>query len=95
MRDTTLIYLHRNAADAAFVDELVALAAADPRFDLVTDTSGDRLPDVAALLSRVERLAEREAHLCGPPAMVDAFTARLRECGIAPRAIHFERFDFR
>lgn len=95
IRDTTLIYLHRSAADAAFVDELIALAAEDPRFEVVTEASGDQAPDVAPLFARVSHLAEREAHLCGPPAMVDTFIAHLRECGIPPRAIHFERFDFR
>lgn len=93
--DTTLIYLHREAAGAPFADELAALAAGDPRFELISCATGDRAPNFDAVLAQVDRLAERMIHVCGPPAMVDALAPRLRARGVAPGAVHFERFDFR
>ena len=92
---TILIYVHREAADAPFADELAALAAGDRRFALITCATGEGAPDFDALLARVDRLAERTVHVCGPPAMFDALVAHLRECGVAPGDIHYERFDFR
>lgn len=92
---TTLIYLYRTAADAAFLEELGQLAATDAKFELIGEATGNSPPDAAALLAKVERLPERHVYLCGPPGMVDALSARLVELGVAPRCIHNERFDFR
>lgn len=92
---TTLIYLYREEQDAAFLDELRAHARTDPRFELLTDASGDQLPDVAGMLSRVQRLEERHVQLCGPAGLVKAVTARLRQLGQPPESIHYESFDFR
>ena len=92
---TTLIYLYRTASDAAFLDELLGLAATDPKFELVTHATGDDSPNAAPLLAKVARLCERRVYLCGPPAMVDTLAHRLAELGVPPQSIHYERFDFR
>jgi predicted ferric reductase len=47
------------------------------------------------LLDRVGDPAGRQVFLCGPPPLVDALSARLRDAGVAPQDIHSERFDFR
>lgn len=47
------------------------------------------------LLERVGDPAGRQVFLCGPPPLVDALSARLRDAGVAPQDIHSERFDFR
>lgn len=94
-RPTTLIYLFRSAADAAFLSELTALAKTDPLFELRTHASGGGQPDFPALLAGISQITEREVNICGPMPMVDALIPHLRECGVAPEAIHFERFDFR
>jgi len=92
---TTLIYLFRNHGDAVFLDELAALAKADPKFKLLTHASEQGLPDYAALLEKISRLSACEVNICGPKPMVDALLPHLRQRGIKESAIHFEKFDFR
>jgi predicted ferric reductase len=93
-RPTTLIYLYRSGQDAAYLDELHVLAAADPLLDLMT-AAVPGAPDVDALLARVPQLATRVAQLCGPAPLIDSMRAALLRHGVASAAIHFERFDFR
>jgi ferredoxin-NADP reductase len=52
----------------------------------------DRLSarDLAGL---VPDIAERDVYLCGPPPMMRAVLATLRELGVPGRQIHFERFS--
>lgn len=95
LQPTTLIYLYRTENDAAFLDELHALAAAHAELQLISIATGDALPDLDGLLSKVSGLAQREVRLCGPAAMVEAAKALLRERGLPRRSIHFESFDFR
>jgi predicted ferric reductase len=92
---TALIYLYRTPNDAAFLDELGGLAAAHPELQLLSEATGDGLPDLEGLLSRVSGLAAREVRLCGPAVMVETAKALLRRRGVRPESIHFESFDFR
>ena len=92
---TTLIYLFRNHTDAAFLDELAALAKTDPAFELLTHASEQGLPNYPVLLEKISQLSAREINICGPKPMVDALLPHLRQRGISERAIHFEKFDFR
>lgn len=92
---TTLIYLYRTPADAAYLDELRYLQRTDAMFQLVAQATGQGLPDVDALLDRVDRIAERQVHVCGPAPLQDALRAPLRARGVAAGAIHVESFDFR
>ncbi|MGE0311700.1 MAG: ferric reductase-like transmembrane domain-containing protein [Lautropia sp.] len=92
---TTLVYLFRDDADAAYLSELRERAAADPSLDLIASACGDRVPDVAAILSGVSGLADRRVRICGPPGLVKAVRASLQRLGHAPDSIHDERFDFR
>ncbi len=92
---TTLIYLYRDAVGAAFLEELAAAARDDPLFELLSDASGESLPDFERLLQQVSRLGEREVHLCGPQPLLAAISAALRQRGVGAAAIHFESFDFR
>lgn len=92
---TTLIYLYRDAREAAFLDELQSRADVDPTFELIAEASGESLPDVPALLSRVTRLGQRQVQICGPKGLVEAVTARLRELGQPTQSIQYESFDFR
>lgn len=95
IQPTTLIYLFRSADDAAFLDELHALTNTDPQFELLADATGSGLPDFPGLLARVSQITNRDVNICGPMPMVDALMPQLRQLGVAPDAIHFERFDFR
>ncbi|MBP5998361.1 MAG: ferric reductase-like transmembrane domain-containing protein [Azonexus sp.] len=90
-----LIYLHRNEHDAAFREELAALAKAQPRLALDVVACGDRLPDLATLLPAAPALAGHECYLCGPPGLLASAVRVLAQRGVRPAHIHFEHFDFR
>jgi predicted ferric reductase len=94
-RPTSLVYLHRDAGDAAFLEELRALEAEAPLLQLHAVATGEQPPALEPLLERIGDLARREVHVCGPPALVQALRAALARHGVAPRAIHAESFDFR
>jgi predicted ferric reductase len=93
---TTLIYLYRRDEEAAFLDELRALAVADPCFELRSQACGEELPALDQLLGTVSCLAERQVHVCGPSGLVEALRESLRRrLGLPAASIHFESFDFR
>lgn len=94
-RPTTLIYLYRQAADAAFLDELTRHADSDPLFDLHAVETGNAPADFPPLLQQVDRVAQREINICGPDPMVNALLPQLHSRGVDPKMIHYERFDFR
>jgi predicted ferric reductase len=90
-----LLYLHRNESDAAYSDELSALAKHQPLLHLVMVDCANCLPDLQALLPVANELLKPECYLCGPNGLVNAAVAVLRERGVGLERIHFERFDFR
>lgn len=90
-----LLYLHRGPEAPPYADELATLAAAQPRLRLQVVATGDDLPDLAPLLPDPAALRTLDCHLCGPPGLLDAAVALLRQRGADPARIHFERFDFR
>jgi predicted ferric reductase len=92
---TTLLYLYRSAADAAFLQELEAFAESNPLLSLQAVATGSEPPDVSSLLPDARPSGRCECYLCGPPAMMAAAQRVLQRRGIAPRHIHFENFDFR
>lgn len=92
---TTLMYLFRQAADAAFLSELTTYANTGPQFILHAVETGKAPVDFPTLLQQVDQLAQHEVYICGPAPMVNALLPQLRQRGVNPQAIHFERFDFR
>ncbi len=94
-RPTALLYLYRTAADAAFLAELQGLQTSDPMFQLLVQATGEQPPDLAPLLSAVERITERQVHVCGPDPLLARLRDSLRGLGVPPSAIHSESFDFR
>lgn len=92
---TTLVYLYRSEADAAFVTELEQLATANPKLSLRAQATGDRLPDLNTLLPDRASLAGHDCYLCGPPAMVSGLRTALTRLGVKPSHIHLENFEFR
>ena len=90
-----LAYLHRNDADAAYVATLRGLAREQPRLTLDIVVTGDALPDIAAILHKVDGLRDRDCHLCGPAGLVESAVATLKARGVAAESIHFEAFEFR
>lgn len=91
----TLIYLYRSTQDAAYLDELHAIAAGEPLLELITQAADGPPPDLDAALGGVTRVKERIAQLCGPVPLIDAARAALERLGLPAASIHFERFDFR
>ena len=90
-----LIYLYRDAADGAYLEELQAAAAGHGELRLDARATGDARPDLQAIIPAAAELAGWECHLCGPPGLVDAAVAVLQARRVPPSRIHFERFDFR
>ncbi len=90
--DVAVIYRALTDTDIVFRDELDRLAPAV--FYVVGDHRGDgeRLLSPEHLRELVPDLDEREVFLCGPPAMTDVISKRLRHAGVRRRAIHTERF---
>ncbi len=92
---TTLLYLYRTEVDAAFLQELRALANGDQQLSLKALATGDEAPDLNPLLPSTQELAHYECYLCGPPGMVAALRKDLHNRGVKPHQIHFEKFEFR
>ncbi|GAB2777149.1 ferredoxin reductase family protein [Nocardioides salsibiostraticola] len=93
----TLIYRARTVADLVHRAEIDQLGGADHIEILygVGDPGGDDDVFVAdRLSSAVSDLQERDVYLCGPAPFMGAATESLLRCGVAPRHIHAERFEF-
>ena len=93
----TLIYRARTAEDLVHRAEIDALAAAD-HVEVHYgwgDPGGDQDVLVGERLeSLVPELARRDVFLCGPAPFMGAATESLLRCGVSPRHIHAERFEF-
>ncbi|MEN9479870.1 MAG: hypothetical protein RLZZ298_1265 [Pseudomonadota bacterium] len=94
-QQTLLLYLYRSEADAAFVDEIRAMAVRDPNLSLRAVATGKDVPDLSLLLPDAAVLTQHDCYLCGPPGMVAGLRKALSLKGITPRHIHFESFEFR
>lgn len=92
---TRLLYLYRDECEAAFLAELRALTANDPKLSLRAVATGPTPPDLHALLPEAPGLAQHDCYLCGPPGMVAGLRKVLNERGITAQHIHFENFEFR
>lgn len=92
---TRLIYLYRDDRDAAFLDELEALASHDPALHLETRETGPVTPNLKTILPQASDLTGWHCYLCGPPGMLKSATSLLRARGVPDSDIHFEQFDFR
>jgi len=94
-RETHLVYTYREPSDAAYVDDLQRYASEQPLLHFKPLVVHD---DVSALFTELEQirdLSERQIYVCGPPAMLTALTQWLRQHGVSPKNIHYERLDFR
>lgn len=89
-----VIYRVASDQDAVLYGELVELAhAKGAELHLV---SGPVRPDKLApaeLRRLVPDITDRDVFLCGPPPMMNAVIANLRELGVPKQQVHFERFS--
>jgi predicted ferric reductase len=90
---TTLLYLYRMPADAAFLQELQALANVDKHLTVQAVSTADGPRDLGALLPDADRLFGRECYVCGPPRLIGGVRRALRERGVTPRHIHSENMQ--
>lgn len=92
---TLFLYLYRSDADAAFLQEIQALAANDPNLSFCAVATGKDVPDLNTILPEATALAQHDCYLCGPPGMVAGLRKALSGRGISSRHVHFENFEFR
>jgi ferredoxin-NADP reductase len=89
--DITLIYRATEPDELVLRDELDDLARErGAEIHYLVGNGGDLSPN--ALTRLVPDIAERDAFVSGPPAMVDAMRDALREAGVPGRHIFSERF---
>ncbi|MCL4733002.1 ferric reductase-like transmembrane domain-containing protein [Patescibacteria group bacterium] len=98
--DAVLVYGSKTSDDIIFRKELDHLSSRY-RFPLhyvlshEPEHPGEKGTIDADKLSRlVPDIADREAYLCGPPPMLASLRKALRELGVSPGRIHFEKFSF-
>lgn len=97
-RSVVLLHACRRREDVAFEREWDDLAASGrfQRHVILSDDPGapGRQGRITPELLRefVPDAAGWDVFLCGPPAMMRALTAALRQMGVPPARIHFERF---
>ena len=97
--DLTLFYSNRCAGDAGFLAELQQLAQQNPRFRLVATMTG--VPDCRGERGYISRemiqrhvgdMTKPAFYVAGPPAMVAAMEALLKQAGVKPENIRAEMF---
>ncbi|WP_069467574.1 ferredoxin reductase family protein, partial [Actinacidiphila rubida] len=94
--DLTLIYRARSAEDLALRSELEAIAAArGARLQFALNTPDGRRPVLTArgLTAALPDIAQHDVYLCGPPGLMRASYAALREAGVPAGRIHHESFE--
>ncbi|MBB3185084.1 putative ferric reductase [Halomonas fontilapidosi] len=90
-----LVYLANRPQRAYYLDELEAIAERLPGFSVVAHYYLERgALDVAFLATHCPDVAEREIHLCGPPAMNAHLRRLLVGQGVPRSRIHSEVLDF-
>lgn len=99
-KDTVLLYSARTKADLALVNELKAFEHVR-LVCLVSDAAPSDAPLMLSGMLNTERLKElvpdlldRDAYVCGPPAMMESIVLSLREHGVSSAQIHFEKFAY-
>lgn len=99
-----LFYSNRRPEDAAFMDEMQAVATNRAKFRFVptmTDMQESKLPwsgargyiDEAMLRRSIANLESPIYYLSGPPKMVEAMQKLLKDLGVTQRRIRTETFD--
>ncbi len=97
--DVVVVYRVVTEDDVIFRDELAELARERGIRLLVVagdhaTAEGARLLSPEHLHELVPDIAERQAYVCGPPAMTDFLERNARDAGVRARLIHTEKFAY-
>ena len=95
-RSVDFYYSVAHAQDALYLDEIRAVTKQHPslRLRLVcADSDGQLTPE--EVVHAVSPEANPWVYMCGPPPMMKAFSAGLRELGIPNRRVRWEQFGVR
>ncbi len=95
-RQVDFFYSVAHAEDAVDLDEIRGVADRHPslRVHLVcADADGKLTPD--AVMHHAPRGASPWVYMCGPPPMMQSFSAGLRKLGVPASRIRWEQFDVR
>ena len=99
-RNAVLLYSSRTEADIAFKNEFDQIKQMNPLISVhhivSTPTPGyeSGFIDKEKIVRLVPDFYLREVYLCGPPPMMNAMVANLKELGFDDNHIHFENFSF-
>lgn len=96
-RDVDFYYTVRHPEEALFLDEIDAAARANPRLKAHVRFSATQgsLTVEEIVESAGGDVRNYDIYLCGPLPMVQVFTRKFKELGVAGQRIHFEEFNFR
>lgn len=94
-RSVVVVYRASSSADLALYSELTQLPGVYliPLVGRRAELGYDPL-DAASLGYYVPDAAQREAFVCGPPAMIEKTAESLRELGVPDNRVHFEELSF-
>jgi predicted ferric reductase len=84
-----LYYCVKNASEAVFLDDLLAIAESNPRFTVTAHFSDTTGP---IKVGKVFTPNNEEYLLCGPPGMMQSLERNLLAVGAPKQSIHYEEF---
>ncbi len=95
--DVHLFYTVRHPDEALFVDEILAIAAKNPRLKLYIRYSATQGSLTVEEIARhaAGNLPAHHVYMCGPLPMIQAFEKKFLDIGVPGNHIHYEEFNFR
>jgi predicted ferric reductase len=94
-RRVTLVWSVRKREEPLYIDELEALAAANPGLSVVVHPTSELGHLKLETLASPAGFAETSAFICGPLPMRQEFLQQLRALGVRRRDIYYEEFRLR
>jgi predicted ferric reductase len=95
--DVDFYYTVRHPEEALFMDEIEAAAEQNPRLKahIRFSAKNGSLTVEEMVANAGNDVRNHHIYMCGPLAMVQAFTRKFKELGVPGEQIHFEEFNFR
>jgi predicted ferric reductase len=95
--DVQLFYTVRHPDEGLFVDEILAVAAKNPRLKTYIRYSATQGSLTVEEIARhaAGNLLAHHIYMCGPLPMIQSFEKKFLEMGVPSNHIHYEEFNFR